>query len=210
MTTQKAFYFDVSACTGCKACQVACQDHNRLSADVLWRRVFHYGGGSWLSDDNIPYLFRTDNVYSYSVSITCMHCEIPLCKDVCPTNAITKRDDGVVLLETSKCIGCRYCEWACPYGAPCFDEEAGVMTKCTFCEDRLAKGQNPACVDACPMRCLDFGELEELRQKYGDLDAIEPLPAGDITKPAFVVSRHIHTRLSGEGDGKILNLPEEV
>ena len=115
-----------------------------------------------------------------------------------------------MLIDQTKCIGCRYCQWACPYGAPQFREDLGVMTKCTFCEDLLALGQNPACVDACVMRCLDFGDIEELRQKYGNLDAIEPLPTADITRPALVITPHKHAQLSGKGTGKILNLPEEV
>lgn len=150
------------------------------------------------------------NVTAYSVSFACMHCETAVCKEVCPASAITKREDGVVLIDQDKCIGCRYCQWACPYGAPQFNEEAGVMTKCTFCEDLLAQGQNPACVDACVMRCLDFGDLEELRQKYGDLAAIEPLPTASITKPSLVITPHRHAQQSGKGTGKILNLPEEV
>jgi len=84
------------------------------------------------------------------------------------------------------------------------------MTKCTFCEDLLAKGENPACVDACVMRCLDYGELEELRQKYGALAAIEPLPTAEITQPSLVITPHKHAQLSGQGTGRILNLAEEV
>jgi len=149
------------------------------------------------------------NVFAYSLSVACMHCDKPLCAEVCPTTAITKRADGVVLIDNDKCIGCRYCEWACPYGAPQFNEELGVMTKCTFCEDLLAKGENPACVDACVMRCLDFGEFNELRAEYGDA-MIEPLAPSDITYPALVVTPHKHSQLVGSGTGKIMNLPEEV
>lgn len=115
-----------------------------------------------------------------------------------------------MLIDQDKCIGCRYCQWACPYGAPQFREDLSVMTKCTFCEDLLAQGQNPACVDACVMRCLDFGDLEELRQKYGNLGAFEPLPTSDITRPALVITPHKHAQVSGNGTGKILNLPEEM
>ena len=210
MSTQKAFYFDASACTGCKACQIACQDKNRLTADVLWRRVFQYGGGNWMEDNKIQGLFRANDIYSYSVSTACMHCQDPLCVEVCPAAAITKREDGIVLIDTNKCLGCRYCEWACPYGAPRFNEVEKVMTKCTFCEDLLAQGENPACVDACVMRALDFGELDELREKYGDLDAIEPLPASNITKPSIVITPHKNSQPSGKGTGKIQNLVEEV
>jgi anaerobic dimethyl sulfoxide reductase subunit B (iron-sulfur subunit) len=209
MAKQMAFYFDASACTSCKACQVACQDKNRLPAYLRWRRVLQYAGGDWYPHPYHKHVM-VNSVFSYSLSLACMHCDNPLCADVCPSAAITKRADGVVIIDTSKCIGCRYCEWACPYGAPQFNEELGVMTKCDFCQDLLAQGGNPACVDACVMRCLDYGELDELRAKYGNYDAIEPLPSGDITSPALVITPHKHAQLSGQGSGKLLNLPEEV
>jgi anaerobic dimethyl sulfoxide reductase subunit B (iron-sulfur subunit) len=139
-----------------------------------------------------------------------MHCQNPLCVEVCPAGGITKREDGIVLIDQEACIGCRYCEWACPYGAPQFDEEVGVMTKCTLCSDLLDKGQNPACVDACVMRALDFGELDELRAKYGDVDAIEPLPRANITNPSIVITPHRDAEMSGSGTGRIISMPEEV
>lgn len=207
MAKQKAFYFDSSACTGCKACQIACQDKNDLPAGLLWRRVFSYGGGSWVKTGEV---MAPHNFFTYSVSTACQHCSNPVCLDVCPASAITKRADGIVLIDGSKCIGCRYCQWACPYGAPVFNEESSVMTKCNFCYDLQDQGLNPACVDACVMRCLEFGDLDELRQKHGDLAAIEPLPTADITKPSLVITPHKGAQLSGEGTGKILNLPEEL
>lgn len=84
------------------------------------------------------------------------------------------------------------------------------MTKCNFCQDLLAEGQNPACVDACPMRALEFGELEELQAKYGTLDAVSPLPSGEFTKPSLVVTPHKDAELVGAATGNILNLPEEI
>lgn len=207
MAKQLAFYFNAGTCTACKVCQIACQDKNNLPAEIRWRRVLEYGGGSWISQDGF---LVPNNVFVYALSAACMHCENPVCMEVCPAAAISKREDGVVLIDQDKCIGCRYCEWACPYGAPQFREDLGVMTKCTFCEDLLAQGQRPACVDACVMRALDFGELDELRAKYGSVNAIEPLPVADITEPALVVTPHKHAQVSGQGTGKILNLPEEV
>jgi len=84
------------------------------------------------------------------------------------------------------------------------------MTKCDFCEDLLAQGLNPACVDNCVMRCLDYGDINELRAKYGNLAEVEPLPKADITEPAFVVTPHKLTQRSGKGTGWISNLPEEL
>jgi anaerobic dimethyl sulfoxide reductase subunit B (iron-sulfur subunit) len=204
---QKAFYFDASSCTGCKACQNACIDKNNLPLGVRWRRVFEYGGGNWLTLDGVE---TPNDVFMYHVSTACQHCSNPVCLEVCPAAAISKRPDGIVLIDDTKCIGCRYCQWACPYGAPQFNEETKAMTKCNFCYDLQDQGLNPACVDACVMRCLHFGDLDELRQQYGDLDAIEPLPTGTITKPSLVITPHKHSELSGQGTGWIQNLPEEV
>jgi anaerobic dimethyl sulfoxide reductase subunit B (iron-sulfur subunit) len=210
MAKQLGFYFDGSACTGCKACAIACKDRSSLPVGINWRRVIQYTGGSWTPDPKNPDMLIPNNVYAYALSMACMHCEKAICTEVCPTGAITKREDGVVLIDTKKCIGCRYCEWACPYGAPQFREDLGVMTKCDFCQDLQAQGQNPACVDACVMRALQFGELDDLRSQHGDQAAIEPLPAADITHPSLVISPHRHAQASGQGTGKILNLPEEV
>jgi anaerobic dimethyl sulfoxide reductase subunit B (iron-sulfur subunit) len=210
MTKQMGFYFNASACTGCKACQVACKDKNDLPVGVMWRRIYDYGGGGWVPDATHKDLLVPNDVFAYSISISCMHCQDPACTEVCPTTAMSKNEDGIVSVNPDECIGCRYCEWACPYDAPQFDESAGVMTKCNFCQDLLAQGENPACVDACPMRALDFGELQDLQAKYGPLDAIEPLPSGEYTSPSFVVTPHRSAETVGAGTGRILNLEEEI
>jgi anaerobic dimethyl sulfoxide reductase subunit B (iron-sulfur subunit) len=210
MAKQKAFYLNANICSGCKACMTACKDKNDLPVDINYRRVTEYGGGSWVPDPNHPNLWIPNNVYTYAMSTACMHCQDPACVNVCPTTAMHKRDDGIVLVDASKCIGCRYCEWACPYGAPQFSQEKGVMTKCTFCEDLLAQGQNPVCVDACVNRALEFGELDDLRAKYGDVQAMAPLPDPSITKPSFVMTPHRHAQPVGSDNGKILTVSEEV
>ncbi|MBI4787691.1 MAG: dimethylsulfoxide reductase subunit B [Chloroflexi bacterium] len=207
MAKQLAFYFDGTACIGCKTCQVACKDKNNLPLGIKWRRVVEYAGGSWVNQGN----FRVpNNIFGYYVSLACNHCENAACASVCPTTALHKRADGVVVINADQCIGCRYCEWACPYGAPQFDEAKGVMTKCNFCEDLVAQGKNPVCVDACPMRAIEFGELSELRAKYGSVNAIEPLPPANLTSPALVVTPHRNAQASGRGTGQVFNLPEEL
>jgi anaerobic dimethyl sulfoxide reductase subunit B (iron-sulfur subunit) len=208
MAKQLAFYFDASACTGCKACAVACKDRSSLPVGTNWRKVFDYGGGGWIPDPESPLNMIPNNVFVYSTSTACMHCEKPLCMDVCPAKAITKNADGVVLINTDLCLGCRYCEWACPYGAPQFNEEQGYMTKCDFCLDLQAQGEDPTCVASCPMRALDYGELDELRQKYGSVSAIEPLPSAEITNPSIVITPHKHAQPSGQGTGEIIKLEE--
>jgi len=181
-----AFFLDVSSCSGCKACQVACQDKHDLPQGVLWRRVYDVEGGGWVRRGGA----WIQDVYAYYLSMACNHCDSPICLEVCPSGAITKRPDGVVLLETERCLGCRYCEWACPYGAPQYDAEAGQMTKCTFCADELDAGRPPACVAACPMRALDFGPRRELEARYGPLPAVYPLPEDDPMGPALLLTEH--------------------
>lgn len=207
MAKQLGFLINSSVCANCKACQVACQDKNNLPTAIRWRRVVLYGGGNWIEKEG---RWTPNGIYSYSVSFACMHCEKPACVEVCPAAAITKRADGVVLINQDQCIGCRYCQWACPYGVPQFDETKGVMSKCTFCEDLLAQGQNPACVDACPMRAIEFGDIAELRAKYGTLAQVDPLPTASITLPHVVITPHRNAQLSGQGTGRVMNLPEEL
>ncbi len=205
MAKQLGFYFDQTLCTGCKACQVACKDKNDLPVGVTWRRVAEYSGGTWMQKDDT----FTPNVFTYYTSISCNHCDNPLCVTVCPTTAMHKDEHGIVTIDDGKCVGCRYCEWACPYGAPQYDKDAGVMTKCDLCIDRVNAGEQPACVASCPSRALEFGEIDELRAKYGDTAAIEPLPDPAMTRPNLVITPHRDAQPTGHGTGAIGN-PEEI
>jgi anaerobic dimethyl sulfoxide reductase subunit B (iron-sulfur subunit) len=207
MSKQLAFYFDASACSGCKVCSIACKSKNNLPVDITWRKVYEYGGGTWVEDPLDPRFMRP-NVYAYAVSVACMHCSNPVCLQVCPAAAITKDENGIVEIDADLCIGCRYCQWACPYGAPQFDEEAKVMTKCNMCKDIVAEGEEPYCVASCVNRAMDFGDIEELRAKYGNENAIEPLPPASITHPSLVVTPHHDSQPSGKGTGRILDLEE--
>jgi len=205
MSQKLGFYFDQSVCTGCKACQVACKDKHDLPEGVTWRRVVEYTGGSWQQDGDT----MTPNVFSYYTSIACNHCEDPICVSVCPTTAMHITDEGTVDVNPDICVGCRYCEWACPYSAPQYDPERGYMTKCDLCSDYRAEDMNPACVDACPSRALDWGPIDELRAKYGNEDAIEPLPDPSITRPNLVITPHRDAQPTGTGTGDITN-PHEI
>ncbi len=199
------FHFDQTLCTGCKACQVACKDKHDLPIGVNWRRVVEYTGGSWQTSGHT----FTPNVFSYYVSISCNHCENPVCTQVCPTTAMTRRPDGTVYVDDEKCVGCRYCEWACPYSAPQFNAETGHMTKCDLCYDYRETGQDPACVSACPSRALDWGPIEELRAKYGSTNDVAPLPNPRITEPHLVVTPHRDATRWDAGTGRITN-PKEI
>ncbi len=204
MATQLGFFLDQNYCTGCKACQIACQDKNDLADNLRWRRVAEYVGGGWSEHDDT---FNPD-VFTYYTSISCNHCEDPICVKVCPTKAIHKGDQGIVSIDKNLCVGCRLCEWACPYGAPQFDPKSGVETKCDFCADYLAQGKDPACVAACPSRALEFGDIDELRAKHGDVANIAPLPDPSITKPSLVIAPHRNAERSGSGTGVLANPAE--
>lgn len=184
--TQYGFYFDASKCTGCKTCMVACKDKNNLPVGMNFRRVTEFSGGNW-RQDRATGAWHQD-AFAYYLSISCNECSDPACVKVCPTKAHFKRaEDGFVLIDPKKCIGCGACLAACPYGAPQLDREARKMRKCDTCLDRREKGLNPVCVDACPQRALDFGPIDELRKKYGDCAAIAPLPDASVTKPNLVI-----------------------
>jgi anaerobic dimethyl sulfoxide reductase subunit B (iron-sulfur subunit) len=186
MNKKFAFYFDSSACTGCKACQVSCKDRHGLEVGALWRRVYEIAGGDWQQTSDA----WVSDVFVYHLSLACNHCDKPICAEVCPTGAITRRADGIVLLEESKCIGCKYCSWACPYGALQYNSIRGIMTKCDFCVEDIDAGSSPACVAACPMRALEFGDQVEMEAKYGKVGKIFPLPESQLTSPALVITPH--------------------
>lgn len=165
---QWAFYFDPEQCIGCHACAISCKNSNDVDVGgVDWRRVTHVGTGEF------PDYEET------TLSISCMHCGNPPCEKVCPTGAIEKREsDGVVTVDREKCIGCRYCGFACPYGAPQYDDE-GLMQKCHMClghgpgagNDAAPKGsqsfQSTTCVETCVGEALDAGPVSEMVEKAG-------------------------------------------
>lgn len=197
--TQLGFFIDVSKCTGCKACAAACKDKNDLPVGRNFRTVREYAGGNWKQDADGAW---TQDVFAYYISSSCNQCADPACVKVCPTKAHFKREkDGLVLIDPTKCIGCGMCQQACPYGAPQLDTKAGKMTKCDACVDRLAKGLQPTCVEACPQRALEFGDIEVLRKKYGKRDDIAPLPK-PTTRPSIVLKPARDAKPSGDTSGQ--------
>lgn len=171
------FYLDMTRCTGCRACQVACKDKNRLDVGTLYRNAHSFSVGS----------FPTVKGYGYSAS--CNHCAMPACMAACSTGAIEVADDGAVIIDQSKCNGCQACVEACPYGVPKFLEEQSVVGKCDSCQAIRAAGGQPACVAGCPNRALDFGDVEELKAKYGDdlVNEIAILPSAETTQPNVLI-----------------------
>lgn len=201
-----AFFMDTQICTGCKTCMVACRDKHDLALGIRWRRVYEFGGGTFVPHKDGTY---TQDVFTCYLSIGCNHCHDPICVESCPTKAMNKTKSGIVCIDESRCVGCRYCEWACPYSAPQFDPSRGVMTKCDFCRDDILEGRSPACVAACPTRALSFGNHDELMEGQGTRADMIPLPDPGITNPCLLIR---HPRKDGNFshcNGMISN-PEEV
>lgn len=157
---QIAFYIDQTRCIGCFTCAVACKDWNDIpDGPANWKRILPIEEGKY------------PNPFLAYLPANCWHCADPSCMAVCPVDAIHKRDeDGIVGVDRDLCLGvddCGLCLEECPYDAPQFGaEENGKMQKCDFCQERWSAGQLPVCVNACPVRALDAGPIDELQDKY--------------------------------------------
>ncbi len=168
---EKAMLVDLSKCTACKACQVACKNWNGLPAET----TSNFGSmqnpkdlspftftlirfqETENSDGSVKWVFRNDK---------CYHCTDAGCMKACPVpGCITRTPQGAVVLDSSKCIGCKYCYHACPFHIPRFDEKTEKMYKCHFCHDRLEVGLSPACAKACPTGAITFGDKPAMVKK---------------------------------------------
>jgi Fe-S-cluster-containing dehydrogenase component len=170
---------DMDTCVGCQACVVACKqwnssgtlgpltDYHAYADDpggVAFNRVRSYEVGRYPHSETV------------NMPMSCLHCDTAECVTVCPTGASYKREeDGIVLVDQDKCMGCNLCAWACPYGARELDEASGVMKKCTLCVDRiydesLAEDERqPACVLTCPTHARFFGDFDDPDSKVSRL-----------------------------------------
>jgi Fe-S-cluster-containing dehydrogenase component len=160
---------DLRLCIGCNACTVACKAEHGTQPEVFWCKVLEKEEGTYPA---VKRLF---------VPVLCNHCDNPPCEAVCPTEATYKTEEGLVLIDYDKCMGCSACILACPYDARTFIEEErfyfpgtpiphsvdelrgrkGIVQKCTLCSDRLKRGEEPACVEVCPPSCRIFGDLND-------------------------------------------------
>ncbi|HWI51547.1 MAG TPA: DMSO/selenate family reductase complex B subunit [Symbiobacteriaceae bacterium] len=185
MSKQLGFFVNSMQCAGCKTCQVACKDRANLEVGQLFRKVVKHEEGDWVKRGNA----WISNVTAYWLSISCNHCENPACVNVCPTGAMHKRaEDGVVMVDQDRCVGCQSCVWACPYDAPQYNPTIGKVAKCDLCADRLAEGKRPVCVDACPFQLISFGEIDKLEQEKGGTAWIKGLANPTRTKPALRIN----------------------
>ena len=212
LAKQLALVIDLNVCVGCHACVTACKQWNTSGtagplADehayeasptgTFFNRVQTYEAGIFPGTDTIHF------------PKSCLHCEEPPCVPVCPTGASYKRkSDGIVLVDYDKCIGCKYCSWACPYGMRELDEERQVMTKCTLCVDRIYDEQlppsdrRPACVMACPTGARLFGDVKDpdsdVSKAIRERGGYALMPEWDTRPANQYLPRHV-TQVAGGG-----------
>jgi molybdopterin-containing oxidoreductase family iron-sulfur binding subunit len=182
-TTRYAMVIDLVKCwqqEGCTDCIQACHEAHNVPQipdhghriEWIWKSSFESSFHSQAND------YQADDLKKMTVPLFCNHCDNPPCVRVCPTKATWRREDGLVMMDWHRCIGCRYCMAACPYGSRSFNwtdpreflpqqnlnyptRTTGVVEKCTFCDKRLAKNEPPACVAACPQEAMTFGNLAD-------------------------------------------------
>jgi Fe-S-cluster-containing dehydrogenase component len=156
--------YDTTKCIGCKACMVACREANGLEPDT---RTFgpQYHAPVDLNERAKTVIKYYDEGSTPSfMKAQCMHCVDPACASACMLGAFKKREFGIVTYDVNYCIGCRYCEVACPFNVPKFEWTKATprMVKCELCNHRLAKGQQPACSEVCPKHAVIYGKREDL------------------------------------------------
>jgi len=154
---------DSTRCIGCQSCAVACKRENRVPLGVFrsWVKSVEKG--------------RFPSVTRRYLPINCNQCENPVCVTVCPVKATYQRDDGIVLVDPHRCIGCQYCKAACPYSVRYLDPHRHIISKCFFCHHLVDKGQQPACVTACPAGARIFGDMKDPESRVARLLATRPV-----------------------------------
>jgi formate dehydrogenase iron-sulfur subunit len=171
----RTILFDATVCIGCRQCVQACKDWN----DHPRTSIYAISATNWITMEP-PVLEGLSPIWGRN---SCMHCEFPMCAAVCPVEAITKYDEGPVVIDQETCIGCEYCIYACPWGVIAKNESTRKAEKCTMCNTRVADNESPFCVQACPVGALDYGLEADMAAKaktraaevqghiYGDREA---------------------------------------
>ena len=173
--TRPMIVIDVDACLGCHACATVCKQENNVGLGSNWNKVLEVGPTGKFPDLEMYYL-----------PVLCQQCDNPACVSVCPTGASYKREDGVILINHNRCIGCQYCVVACPYGVRSYNHQAGIIEKCTLCADRAHTQDKPACVRACPAQCRFYGDLDDPNSEVSRA----VLAAGENTHHLMDVGNH--------------------
>jgi anaerobic dimethyl sulfoxide reductase subunit B (iron-sulfur subunit) len=208
---QYGFFVNTDKCVACRSCVLACKEKHDLKLGRKFRRLYSCSAGGWdiVNLDNNYKAYNPDKVFSYSLSIGCNHCANPACKNICPAGAIGKRADGIVFIDRDLCTGCGSCAAACPYGVPSLNEVTQKMEKCDFCRELLSIGEPPACVAACSMNALEYGDLDILKLKYPQaVPQMAPLEGPEKTEPSLLIMQH---RKYNDGmEVLVTSLPEEI
>ena len=169
--------YDATLCIGCKTCVVACQDANGLPRDPTGID-YKYDAPVALNAKakNVIKLYKGENGEQSYMKAQCMHCIDPACVSACMIGALTKGANGIVSYNVDYCVGCRYCEIACPFNVPKFEwaKTTPQIVKCELCRERLAENKEPACTEVCPRHAVIFGKREELLQEAKRRIAAEP------------------------------------
>ena len=148
--TQKTLVIDLDRCIGCYACEIACKTENNVPLGVYYNKVLTIGPTGEYPD-----------IHMYNIPTVCQNCRDAPCVKVCPTAASYYTDDGQVLIDHEKCIGCRMCMAACPYGARSYNQDTKVVEKCTLCRHLQEVDSLPACVKACCAKARYFGDIDD-------------------------------------------------
>ncbi len=154
LSAKNIFIFDKNKCVGCGACVVACINENGFQSPERWRNIYNS------NTTHFP------GLPLFHLSLACNHCDDAPCMKNCPALAYARDEiTGAIIHDAEKCIGCKYCTWACPYDAPKYNQNKGVIEKCTFCNHRIVENEKPVCAHLCPTGALDFNNVEFAREE---------------------------------------------
>lgn len=181
---ETAIKYDSSKCTACKGCQVACKQWNQLSAPLVaneyeftksFQSPLDLSPNTWLII-NFSEVDKEIGIEWNFMRNSCFHCTEAACEQACPVGAITHKDNGAVVIDEEKCIGCRYCVASCPFSVPRWDQARNKTFKCWQCFDRTSAERAPACVSTCPTGALEFGDRADMlaaaRERVAELKGL--------------------------------------